>query len=705
MKKKPILTRQGFLKFRQAYRRVSRSTLGKLVRTYSLAVFATGVLSLNVSQAQNFTAPATNPFGLTPTGTLTASAAVDLDNDGDLDLLVNEYSPGSGAYGTCTLKYYQNTGTSTTPVYGTPTAAPFGITNFSTSIIQLPHFADMDNDGDQDLLLGVSPLAYGSQPSIKYMPNTGTATAPAFGPAQNNPFGISIPIDLFVLGPTTADMDNDGDIDLMLGTYAGSVQYYQNTGTAAVPAFAAPVQNPGGISPSSIDAAFSTLADFDNDGDTDLLMSSGYGGNFEYFENTGTTTTFSFALPLLNPFGIVPSSADFSFPTAGDFDSDGDTDFIAGSYYGNLFYYENTGSAANQAPVIDPVAAQTVCAGSSLVLNLTVTDPEGDSLSLSAVSADQNVLADSMLSLSGSAGSYILTISPLMTSASGNTTITLTAADSTHTTTVTFPLTLLTAPEITGQPADQQACAAGTALFAVASPNTTGYQWYHNGNPVSGATSAQFPLSPVAASDSGFYYCELTNGCGTGTHSDTVGLAVMPVPSLAAQSGDTLVCQDASVWLSVTPEDTTAAYTYQWLENGTPIQGATSPAYFRQAVLADSGHVFQCLVGNSCDTIASTPIVVGVEICSAVDPQNLAQSVRVYPNPARQAVTLDFSPEITGDIAFSLVNAFGQTVFTQTLDTASGNSHLLSWGELPAGVYRVRIAAGSAVLMKTLVIE
>ncbi|MEL7342194.1 MAG: VCBS repeat-containing protein, partial [Bacteroidota bacterium] len=130
-----------------------------------------------------------------------------------------------------------------------PQANPFGLS--SGTYFSIPVMVDIDGDGDLDVFSGT---AYGN---IRYFQNTGTNTAPAFAPAQTNPFGLSAAYLIPAL--SFADLDMDGDQDLLVGEYYGNFQYYQNTGTNTAPAFAAPVQNPFGLS-AVVDYAFPTLA-------------------------------------------------------------------------------------------------------------------------------------------------------------------------------------------------------------------------------------------------------------------------------------------------------------------------------------------------------------------------------------------------------------------------------------------------------------
>jgi len=276
--------------------------------------------------AQSFTTPQQNPFGIKPpTGYFSFPTFVDIDNDGDLDLFVGEY------YGK--IQFFENTGTSSSPAFTNPQTNPFGIT--PTYNFAAPAFVDIDNDGDLDLFVGEY---YGK---IQFFENTGTDSAPAFASPQENPFGIT-PTYYFA-APSFIDIDNDGDLDLFVGEYYYGIQFFENTGTSSVPAFTEPQLNPFGITPIYYFTA-PAFSDIDNDGDLDLFVGEYYG--IQFFENTGNISAPSFAVPKLNPFGITSVTGYLTFPTFADIDNDGDLDLFVGGYYGIQFFeFINTNSA------------------------------------------------------------------------------------------------------------------------------------------------------------------------------------------------------------------------------------------------------------------------------------------------------------------------------------------------------------------------
>ncbi len=180
-----------------------------------------------------------------------------------------------------------------------PVTNPFGISPVTTAWGQVSAaFVDLDNDGDFDMMTGET---YGA---FSYYENIGSATNPSFAAEQILPFGLTS-LGNYFARPDFADIDNDGDMDLFAGHYSGNIFYFENIGTASSPNFGSIQTNPYGIAPSGITFSDVALVDIDSDGDADIISGEGY-GNFIYFENSGTTSTPDFTTPpVLNPFSLT----------------------------------------------------------------------------------------------------------------------------------------------------------------------------------------------------------------------------------------------------------------------------------------------------------------------------------------------------------------------------------------------------------------
>ena len=224
-------------------------------------------------------------------------------------------------------------------MFGAPQTNPFGLVNVETFIsISL---ADLDGDGDLDIMSG----AFAG--NFTYLENTGTVEAPAFGPPQTNPFGL-VTIPIVYTSPSFGDLDGDGDLDMISGNNDSTHVYFENTGTVNAPAFEAPQTNPFGLVTAGNNRTKPIFVDLDDDGDLDLMSTE---ASFAYFENTGTASAPAFGPLQLNPFGFTNLGTSVDGMSLGDLDNDGDFDLIAGAFFGDFFYHENTGDA--NAPIFE----------------------------------------------------------------------------------------------------------------------------------------------------------------------------------------------------------------------------------------------------------------------------------------------------------------------------------------------------------------
>ena len=148
--------------------------------------------------------------------------------------------------------------------------------------------------------------------------------------------------------PTLTDLDGDSDLDLVVGSRGGAIHYFENTGTSANPGF---TERNGTANPldSVTVGSYSTpsFTDLDGDGDQDLIVGNEY-GDIAYFENTGTVTApgFTQRTGAANPFDTITKGS-WSTLTLADLDGDGDLDLAVGNNDGDVHYYENTGTSTN----------------------------------------------------------------------------------------------------------------------------------------------------------------------------------------------------------------------------------------------------------------------------------------------------------------------------------------------------------------------
>lgn len=246
-------------------------------------------------------------------GSLTAPCLVDLDNDGDYDLLTGENGGSSIAY--------ENIGALTSPTWSARTG--WNVPDIGARA--KPAAADLDGDGDYDLMVGsTAGTSYGYE-------NAGSITSPTWTP---NTTWNTVDIGTYS-APALADLDDDGDYDLLIGSSTGNCIGYENTGSASAPTWS---RKTAWDTPDVGSNSVPAFLDIDGDSDLDLLIGDGTGVSFG-FENTDSAASPAWTE---KPPWDVPDIGTEAAPGPADLDNDGDFDLLVGSNAGTPYSYENT---------------------------------------------------------------------------------------------------------------------------------------------------------------------------------------------------------------------------------------------------------------------------------------------------------------------------------------------------------------------------
>ncbi|MCC2112171.1 MAG: VCBS repeat-containing protein, partial [Hyphomicrobiales bacterium] len=275
-----------------------------------------------------------NPLDGHDLGAYVTPTFVDIDNDGDFDMFAGD---NSGR-----ISYFRNDGTTVSPAFTYVGVNQLGFLDEGNKASIT--FGDLDGDGDADALVT------DDTGSVAYYRNTGTASAPAFTKVGDNQMGITAAAG--ELGVALVDIDNDGDLDLFRGRSDGTIAYQENIGDAANPIFSAVQSNVFSLTEDVGDWAKIEFVDIDGDGDQDLFVGDKLGFT-HFYENTGTASNPTFAAGVTSPFGFGDIGAGAA-PTAVDIDNDGDFDVVTGSSDGTFLWFENTAGIS-----VDTTTAQS----------------------------------------------------------------------------------------------------------------------------------------------------------------------------------------------------------------------------------------------------------------------------------------------------------------------------------------------------------
>ena len=210
--------------------------------------------------------------------------------------------------------------------------------------------ADLDGDGDMDIV-----SASYNDDTIAWYENNGAAD-PSFTAAD-----IATSAD-GARSVFAADLDGDGDMDIVSASVNDdTIAWYKNNGAADPSWTAADIAT-------NADGAYSVFAaDMDGDGDMDIVSASVNDDTIAWYENNGAS----------NPSwtkAVIATSADGPWSVyAADMDGDGDMDIVsASSYDDTIAWYENNGAS-------DPSwTAADIATSADSATSVYVADIDGD---------------------------------------------------------------------------------------------------------------------------------------------------------------------------------------------------------------------------------------------------------------------------------------------------------------------------------------
>ncbi len=222
-------------------------------------------------------------------------------------------------------------------------------------------YVDYDGDTAVDLMIGADDWGYygwddgydalgewkmGPLHGYVYiLPNRGTTEDPKY----DAPFRVQADgEDVNVYGnpmPNMADFDGDGDLDLLCAEFLDGFTYFENTGTRTDPKYSAgkTLGGPDKRIHLHVQMITPSAIDWDRDGDVDVICGD-EDGRVALIEHSGRVEN---GLPVFfSPQYFQQEATDLKFgalitPVSYDWDGDGDEDLVCGNTSGNIAWFEN----------------------------------------------------------------------------------------------------------------------------------------------------------------------------------------------------------------------------------------------------------------------------------------------------------------------------------------------------------------------------
>jgi hypothetical protein len=263
----------------------------------------------------------------------------DLDGDGAPELFWGDYfEPG--------LLRIQNRGSCSNPsLRSTPVPVVSDGEAIATSGFNAPWLADLNGDGELDLLIGVLGGAFNpiltAADNLHYHENLGDGEFTLR--SRRFLYGIDTGSESV---PALGDLDGDGDLDLLVANKidpgdptTGTVQWFENVGSPRAPAF----QLRGAL---ELPISFHKAPALGNLwGDPLPAMALGtWNDGIHIYRNRGDTDRPSFEL--VEELKVELSRGGNGVPALGDVYGDGLLDLVVGRSSGELSLYRNVGTAS-----------------------------------------------------------------------------------------------------------------------------------------------------------------------------------------------------------------------------------------------------------------------------------------------------------------------------------------------------------------------
>ena len=235
---------------------------------------------------------------------------------------------------------------------------------------------------------------------------------------------------------------------------------------------------------------------------------------------------------------------------------------------------------------------------------------------------------------------------------------------------------------------------------------TVTYHWTVPADATITAGQGTASVTVMWGSTAGDVAVYVANDCGSGP-AVTKAVTVSSIPPAAGIiSGNATVCQGQGNYIYSVPT-ITGATTYEW----TLPQGATATAGqgTSQVTLSFSGTALSgnlIVKGtNSCGSGMESVLALTVKNCDGIDQLDLASSVKIYPNPVKDELTISIRAG-EKSLLLTITDLTGKSVYSETLATGGNEfTKKLDMTGFAKGVYFVRLSSGDRSYNEKLIVK